>query len=156
VLRAAKARTKDALDRAIAELLRLLTADDAKAWFRVPFKAEGGASNRLASMFSINIIRDAQSNCIPLCMDHLSEEMHTKMPRRICPVALKRHIQAPPGAGYLDDGHLEIDNNAAKRALRAVAIGRKNYLFVGADSGGQRAASLRMAGRNTPSKHLMG
>ena len=43
---------------------------------------------------------------------------------------------------YVDDGLLEIDNNAAERALRAVAIGRKNYLFMGADSGGHRAASL--------------
>jgi transposase len=43
---------------------------------------------------------------------------------------------------YVDDGLLEIDNNSAERALRAVAIGRKNYLFMGADSGGQRAASL--------------
>jgi transposase len=43
---------------------------------------------------------------------------------------------------YVDDGVLEIDNNAAERALRSVAIGRKNYLFMGADSGGQRAASL--------------
>jgi transposase len=37
LLRAAKARTKEALDQAIAELLPLLTADDAKAWFRLPF-----------------------------------------------------------------------------------------------------------------------
>jgi len=43
---------------------------------------------------------------------------------------------------YVDDGLLEIDNNAAERALRTVAIGRKNYLFMGADTGGQRAASL--------------
>jgi transposase len=43
---------------------------------------------------------------------------------------------------YVDDGLLEIDNSAAERALRAVAIGRKNYLFMGADSGGHRAASL--------------
>ena len=43
---------------------------------------------------------------------------------------------------YVDDGLLEIDNNAAERALRAIAIGRKNYLFMGADSGGQRAAAL--------------
>jgi len=43
---------------------------------------------------------------------------------------------------YVDDGSLEIDNNAAERALRAVAIGRKNYLFMGADSGGLRAAAL--------------
>jgi transposase len=43
---------------------------------------------------------------------------------------------------YVDDGHLEIDNNAAERALRAVALGRKNYLFAGADSGGERAAAI--------------
>ena len=43
---------------------------------------------------------------------------------------------------YCDDGHLEIDNNAAERALRAVAVGRKNYLFAGSDRGGERAAAL--------------
>jgi transposase len=37
---------------------------------------------------------------------------------------------------------LEIDNSAAERALRAVALGRKNYLFCGADSGGRRAAAI--------------
>ena len=37
---------------------------------------------------------------------------------------------------------LEIDNNAAERALRAVALGRKNYLFAGSDSGGERAAAI--------------
>jgi transposase len=43
---------------------------------------------------------------------------------------------------YCDDGDLEIDNNAAERALRAVALGRKNYLFAGSDTGGQRAAAI--------------
>ncbi len=43
---------------------------------------------------------------------------------------------------FCDDGQLEIDNNAAERALRAVALGRKNYLFAGSDSGGDRAASI--------------
>lgn len=43
---------------------------------------------------------------------------------------------------YRDDGLLEIDNNIAERALRAVALGRKNYLFAGADSGGERAAAM--------------
>ena len=43
---------------------------------------------------------------------------------------------------YCDDGLLEIDNNAAERALRAVALGRKNYLFAGSDSGGERAAAV--------------
>lgn len=43
---------------------------------------------------------------------------------------------------YVNDGQLEIDNNAAERSLRAVAIGRKNYLFAGSDSGGERAAAV--------------
>jgi transposase len=43
---------------------------------------------------------------------------------------------------YLEDGLLEIDNNAAERALRAVVMGRKNYLFMGSDAGGHRAAAL--------------
>jgi transposase len=43
---------------------------------------------------------------------------------------------------YVDDGHLEIDNSPAERALRAVALGRKNYLFAGSDAGGDRAAAF--------------
>lgn len=43
---------------------------------------------------------------------------------------------------FCEDGRIEIDNNAAERALRAVAMGRKNYLFAGADSGGERAAAI--------------
>jgi transposase len=43
---------------------------------------------------------------------------------------------------YRDDGHIEIDNNAAERALRVVALGRKNYLFCGSDAGGERAAAM--------------
>jgi transposase len=43
---------------------------------------------------------------------------------------------------YCDDGRVEVDNNAAERALRAVALGRKNYLFAGSDTGGERAAAI--------------
>jgi transposase len=43
---------------------------------------------------------------------------------------------------FCDDGRVEIDNNAAERALRCVAIGRKNYLFAGSDRGGERAATF--------------
>ena len=43
---------------------------------------------------------------------------------------------------YVDDGGIEIDNNAAERALRVVALGRKNYLFAGSDTGGERAAAI--------------
>jgi transposase len=43
---------------------------------------------------------------------------------------------------FTEDGRIEIDNNAAERALRAVALGRKNYLFAGSDAGGERAAAI--------------
>jgi transposase len=43
---------------------------------------------------------------------------------------------------YVDDGRIEIDNNAAERALRGVALGRNNYLFMGSDAGGERAAAM--------------
>jgi transposase len=43
---------------------------------------------------------------------------------------------------YLDDGSIEMDNSAAERALRTVALGRKNYLFAGSDAGGERAAAI--------------
>ncbi len=41
---------------------------------------------------------------------------------------------------YLDDGRLELDNNAAERAMRGVAVGRKNWLFAGSEGGGKAAA----------------
>lgn len=43
---------------------------------------------------------------------------------------------------YCDDGRIEIDNDAAERVLRAVTLGRKNYLFVGSDAGGERTAAI--------------
>jgi hypothetical protein len=43
---------------------------------------------------------------------------------------------------YCDNGRIEIDNNAAERALRCVALGRKNYLFMGSDAGGNSAAAI--------------
>ena len=43
---------------------------------------------------------------------------------------------------YVGDGRLAIDNNVAERALRGIAITRKNFLFLGSDAGGERAAIL--------------
>ena len=40
----------------------------------------------------------------------------------------------------LDHGFLEADNNSAERSMRCVALGRKNYLFMGSERGGQSAA----------------
>jgi transposase len=50
--------------------------------------------------------------------------------------------QWPALARFTEHGVLNIDNNASERALRAVAIGRKNWLFAGSDTGGHTAAVL--------------
>ena len=43
---------------------------------------------------------------------------------------------------FVTDGRLEADNNIAENAMRAIALGRKNYLFAGSDTGGDRAAAI--------------
>ena len=43
---------------------------------------------------------------------------------------------------FVTDGRLEADNNIAENAMRAIALGRKNYLFAGSDTGGDRAATI--------------
>jgi len=48
----------------------------------------------------------------------------------------------PALSRFLDDGRLEIDNNIAERALRGVAVGRRNWLFAGSRAGGERAAAI--------------
>ena len=45
-------------------------------------------------------------------------------------------------AAFLRDGRICLTNNAAERALRGIALGRKSWLFLGSDRGGERAACL--------------
>jgi transposase len=48
----------------------------------------------------------------------------------------------PSFTRFLDDGRVCLSNNAAERALRGIALGRKSWLFCGSDRGGQRAAAM--------------
>ena len=64
----------------------------------------------------------------------------------------------PAFALFLDDGRITIDNNAAERAMRPIALGRKNYLFAGSDVGGDNIAdamtlieTAKMSGLDPPS-----
>src|SRR5215212_4464355 len=67
-------------------------------------------------------------------------------------VRLSRHAESakaidymlkrwPAFTRFLDDGRICLSNNAAERALRGIALGRKSWLFAGSDRGGQRAAA---------------
>jgi transposase len=78
-------------------------------------------------------------------LDALEEWLQVQLPRisgkselaKAIRYALSRLNKLRP---YLDHGHLEADNNCAERAMRSVALGRKNYLFVGSKGGGKAAA----------------
>ncbi|WP_150289881.1 IS66 family transposase [Sphingobium estronivorans] len=57
--------------------------------------------------------------------------------------ALRYAVRLKPALlAYTEDGRLEIDNNLAENALRGIAVGRKNWMFAGADCGGERAAAM--------------
>jgi hypothetical protein len=69
-------------------------------------------------------------------------EQLTKIPKKSSLAGAIRYAlpRWPALTRYVDDGLIEMDNNAAERALRTIALGRKNYLFAGSDAGGERAA----------------
>ena len=48
----------------------------------------------------------------------------------------------PAFTRFLDDGRICLTNNAAERAIRCVAVGRRNWTFCGSDRGGERAAAI--------------
>src|SRR5262249_33092946 len=81
----------------------------------------------------------------------LLEAMHAWLKTTLAKLSQKSDVAVATGYAlerwsallrYCEDGRVEMDNNAAERALRAVALGRKNYLFAGSDAGGERAAAM--------------
>ena len=68
----------------------------------------------------------------------------TRIPGRSDLAGAIRYARSRWGAltRYIDDGRLEISNNAVENAIRPIGIGRKNWLFAGSDSGGVRAATF--------------
>ena len=81
----------------------------------------------------------------------LLEDLHAWLASKLGKVSRKSELAKAIGYSlgrwasltrYRDDGRIELDNNAAERALRGVALGRNNYLFMGSDAGGERAAAI--------------
>ena len=89
-------------------------------------------------------VRQTRSRPLLQSLHDWFEVWLTKLSRKSDTTAAIRYALTlwPALTRYCDDGGLEIDNNAAERALRAVTLGRKNYLFAGSDAGGERAALI--------------
>ena len=87
-----------------------------------------------------------QARASPL-LDNLKTWMEAQRRRASSKTALGKALQYALGrwkalTRYADDGRLAIDNNLAERLLRGIAVTRKNFLFLGSDTGGDRAAIL--------------
>jgi transposase len=116
----------------------------------------GEALERIAALYAIEKeirgrppderqrVRTEQSRPLIQTLHEWFELSLPKLSRKSDTTAAIRYALGlwPALTRYCDDGRLEIDNNAAERALRVVALGRKNYLFAGSDLGGKRAASI--------------
>jgi transposase len=81
----------------------------------------------------------------------LMDELHAWLQDALAQVSAKSALARAIGYAltrwtaltrYLDDGRIEMDNNAAERAIRGIALGRKNWLFAGSNAGGERAAAV--------------
>ena len=141
-------------------------------WSRSPAGATRGASSttsikrpprrspnaleRIAELFAIEkAIRGQppdrrlavrQERARPL-LDELKRVLDTSLGRISSKSSLAQAIRYATSrwdalSRFITDGRLEMSNNAAERAIRPLALGRKNYLFAGADAGGERAAVL--------------
>lgn len=123
---------------------------------RAPGTVAEQALKRIAALYAIEADirgqppeerrRQRQARAGPLL-----QELHAWLSSMVGRVSAKSEIAAAIGYSltrwraltrYVDDGLIEIDNNAAERALRGVSLGRKNYLFMGSDAGGERAAAI--------------
>lgn len=89
-------------------------------------------------------VRLRQAHSRPI-LDDLDAWLHVQLPKisgkselaKAIRYALTRMKKLRP---YLDHGVLEADNNCAERAMKPIALGRKNFLFVGSEGGGKSAA----------------
>ena len=89
-------------------------------------------------------VRDARARPLLDSLKQWLEETLEKLSRKSDTALAVRYALSRWEAllRYVNDGRIEIDNNAAERSLRTVALGRKNYLFAGSDAGGERAAAI--------------
>ncbi|HEX5325542.1 MAG TPA: IS66 family transposase [Acetobacteraceae bacterium] len=88
--------------------------------------------------------RQQRSKPVAVALAAWAEETVPKLSRKSELAAAFHYMRArwPALVRCFDDGRLALDNNPAERALRGVAIGRKNWLFAGSDAGGRRAAAM--------------
>ena len=90
------------------------------------------------------IVRQAQSRPLVDAMKLWLEQEHERIPGRAKLAEAIRYALNRWDAltRFIDDGRIELDTNPVERAIRPIALGRKNHLFAGSDGGGARWATV--------------
>jgi hypothetical protein len=124
-----------------SDLRRSLTA---VAWIKSLYEVEHEAREKNLSPAELRALRQEKTK--PLLEkfgDWLREERQKVLPKSPIGQAIAYTVSNWQALNrYVEDGELDPDNNAAERALRCIAVGRKNWLFAGNDRGGRAAAVL--------------
>jgi transposase len=124
----------------------------AKAWVRKLYDVEDEANAEIARLTlggadaAAVRLRLRQETAVPLLASFRSWLLSTKnqvLPKSPIAAAVNYTLNQWEALNrYVADGDLAIDNNISERTLKLIGIGRKNWLFVGSDQGGQTAAVL--------------
>ena len=89
---------------------------------------------------------DGYKESVPL-LERIKKKLEEHIPGHLPQSPMRQAINYTLGLWkelnvYLQDGRLPIDNNLAEQAIRPIALGRKNWLFLGSENGGHTAAVL--------------
>ena len=89
-------------------------------------------------------VRQAQSKPLVVALEaYMREQLRRLSPKNDLAKAIRYMLTRWVAfTRFLDDGRICLSNNAAERALRCVAVGRRNWTFAGSDAGGKRAAAV--------------
>ncbi|MCP4932917.1 MAG: IS66 family transposase, partial [bacterium] len=103
-----------------------------------------GVENEARGCSPIERVAIRQEKAKPV-FDDLEAWLHAQLPKISGKSPLAKAIRyaltrMPKTRPYLNNGFLELDNNTCERAVKPVALGRKNYLFMGSEGGGKAAA----------------
>lgn len=119
-------------------------AKEAIDQLRELYAIERDAKERGLSADAVRVLREEHARPI---LDRFADWMAATKPKLLDKGELADAIRYAESnwtalCRYVEDGRLDIDNNAAERALRAVAVGRKNWIFFANERGGRTAAIL--------------
>jgi len=121
-----------------------LDASKVMAIVRLLYKVEADAKERALSPQEVKALRQEKSVSLLKSMKTVLDGLLvTSLPSSPLGKAVRYAVNHWVAlTRYADDGHLDIDNNAVERRIRAVAIGRNNWIFAGSDEGAARGAAI--------------